>query len=95
MRLASSLLPCRDLVGKIPWSRKWQATPVLLPRKFHGQRSLLGYIPWGCKELDMTEHAHTHTHRDSEDISGRRGSQNKKAKGNLSSFPSTFLLYRV
>ena len=42
-------------VGKILW-RKWQPTPVLLPGKFHGQRSLAGYSPWGRKELDMTEH---------------------------------------
>ena len=32
--------------------------PVLLPGKFHGQRSLVGYSPWGCKELDMTEQLH-------------------------------------
>ena len=37
------------------WRRKWQPTPVFLPGKFHGQRSLAGYSPWGCKELDMTE----------------------------------------
>ena len=37
------------------WRRKWQPTPVLLPGKFHGQRSLVGYSPWGCKESDMTE----------------------------------------
>ena len=48
-------------VRKIPWRRKWLSTPVFLPVKFHGQRSLAGYIPWGHKELDMTEHAHTHT----------------------------------
>ena len=36
-------------VGKIPWRRKWQATPVFLPGKSHGQRSLVGYSPWGCK----------------------------------------------
>ena len=46
-------------VGKIPWSRKWQPTPVSLPRKSHGQRSLVGYSPWGRKESDMTEQAHT------------------------------------
>ena len=34
-------------VGKIPWRRKWQPTPVLLPGKFHGPRSLAGYSPWG------------------------------------------------
>ena len=32
-------------------------TPVFLPGKSHGQRSLAGYSPWGCKELDTTEHA--------------------------------------
>ena len=41
-------------VGKTPWSSKWYPTPVFLPGKFHGQRSLVGYSPWGCKELDMT-----------------------------------------
>ena len=40
---------------KIPWRRKWQATPVFLPGESHGQRSLVGYSPWGCKELDRTE----------------------------------------
>ena len=39
-----------------PWKRKWQPTPVFLPGKSHGQRSLEGYSPWGHKELDMTEH---------------------------------------
>ena len=43
-------------VGKIPWSRKWRSTPVLLPGKSHGQKSLVGYSPWGHKELDMTDH---------------------------------------
>ena len=38
-------------VGKIPWRRKWQLTPVFLPGKPHGQRSLTGYCPWSCKEL--------------------------------------------
>ena len=42
-------------VGKIPWRRKWQPTPVFLPEKSHGQRSLVGYSPWGHKELDTTE----------------------------------------
>ena len=41
-------------VGMTPWSNKWYPTPVFLPGKFHGQRSLVGYSPWGCKELDMT-----------------------------------------
>ena len=30
-----------------PWTRRWQPTPVFLPRKSHGQRSLVGYSPWG------------------------------------------------
>ena len=41
--------------GEIPWSRKWQPGPVLLPGKFHGQRSLVDYSPWSCKESDTTE----------------------------------------
>ena len=40
---------------------KWQPTPVSLPRKYHGQRSLAGCSPWGCKELETTEHL-THLH---------------------------------
>ena len=44
-------------VGKIPWSRKWQPTPEILPEKSHGQRSLVGYSPWGHKELDTTDWA--------------------------------------
>ena len=47
-------------VRKIPWRRKWQSTPVLLPGKSHGHRSLVGYSPWGRKELDMTERLHSH-----------------------------------
>ena len=38
-----------------PLRRKWQATPVFLPGESHGQRSLAGYSPQGCKELDTTE----------------------------------------
>ena len=41
-------------VGKIPWSRKWQPTPVFLPGKSHGQRSPAGYSTWSHKESDMT-----------------------------------------
>ena len=42
-------------VGRVPWRRKWQPTPVFLPGESHGQRSLVGYSPWGRRELDMTE----------------------------------------
>ena len=38
-----------------PWRREWQPTPVFLPGESHGQRSLVGYSPWGRKEWDMTE----------------------------------------
>ena len=46
--------------SKLIWRRKWQAIPVSLPGKSHGQRSLVGYSPWGCRESDTTKHAHTH-----------------------------------
>ena len=39
------------LVKKIPWKRKWQPTPVFLPEKPNGQRSLTGYSPWGRKRV--------------------------------------------
>jgi len=41
-------------VGKIPWKKKWEPTPVFLPGELHGQRSLEGYSSWGHKELDTT-----------------------------------------
>ena len=61
----SSCLQCRrpgfdPWDGKIPWRRKWQPTPVHLPGKSHGRRSLVGYSPWGRKESDTTEQLHFH-----------------------------------
>ena len=47
-------------VGKILWRRKWQPTPVFLPGKFRGRKSLVGYSPWGRKESDVTERLHHH-----------------------------------
>ena len=44
------------------WRRKWQPTPVLLPGKSHGQRSLIGYHPWGHEESDITERPHFTLH---------------------------------
>jgi len=41
--------------GRFPWRGAWKPTPVFLPGKSHGQRSLVGYSPWGHKESDMTE----------------------------------------
>ena len=59
-------------VGKVPWRREWVPTPVFLPGKSHGQRSLTDYSPWGSKEPDRTEKltlslsfiTHTQTHKD-------------------------------
>ena len=58
-------------VGKICWQRKWKPTSIFLPGKFHGQRSLAIYSPWGVKESNKTEatelslsltHTYTNTH---------------------------------
>ena len=54
------LLQCRrpgfdSLVGKIPWRKAWQPTPVFLPGESHGQRSLVGYSPWGLARVRQTE----------------------------------------
>ena len=62
LRWESICLQCGRLrfdpwVGKIPWRRKWQPTPVLLPGESHVGRSLVGYSSWGRKELDRTERA--------------------------------------
>ena len=45
-------------LGRFPWRRKWQPTPVFLPGKSHGRKSMAGYSPWGCKESDTTERLH-------------------------------------
>ena len=50
---ANSLLFLPNL--KLIWRRRWHPTPVLLPGKSHGWRSLLGCSPWGCQESDTTE----------------------------------------
>ena len=49
------------LVGMYRYRRRqWHPTPVLLPRKSHGRRSLVGCSPWGCEESDATEQLHCH-----------------------------------
>ena len=58
--MVKNLLPMQEmqfdpLVGKVPWRRAWQPTPVLLPGESRGQRSLVGYSLRGRKELDLTE----------------------------------------
>ena len=66
LRWQSIYLQCGRLgfnpwVRKILWRIKWQPTPVLLPRKSHGWRSVVGYSPWSHKESDMTERCHSVT----------------------------------
>ena len=58
-------------IGSIAWSRKWQPTPVCLPGKSHGHMNLVGYNPWGHKELNMSECAHTNTEVRSPKRSGK------------------------
>ena len=49
-----------ESLGSIPRRRKWQTTPVFLPGESHGQRSLVGCSPWGCKASGMTEQLTPH-----------------------------------
>ena len=63
LRRESVCLQCRrpgldPWVGKIPWRRKWQPTPVFFPGESQGRRNLAGYSPWGRKESDTTERLH-------------------------------------
>ena len=55
------------------WRRKWQPTPVLLPGKPHGQRSLVGFGPWGHKEVDTTEQPHCYYYRSFLCVEGEGG----------------------
>ena len=59
-QLQSTWWQRRDLLHSIAldWRRQWQPTLVLLPRKFHGRRSLVGCSPWGRKESDTTKRFH-------------------------------------
>ena len=50
-------------VGKMPWRREWQPTPIFLPGEFHGQGSLVGCGPWGHRvRYDCVTNTHTPTH---------------------------------
>ena len=60
MKKENKKIPSFDYcVGKIPWRRAWQPAPVLLPGESHGQRSLVGYSPWGRKESDTADRPST------------------------------------
>ena len=48
------------LLVDFDWTRQWHCTPVLLPGKSHGRRSLAGCSPWGREESDTTERLHFH-----------------------------------
>ena len=52
---ATQETPVQSWVGRIPWRREQQLTSVFLPEEFHGQRSLVGYSPWGHEESDTAE----------------------------------------
>ena len=54
--------------GRSPGEGNILSTPVFLPINFCGQRSLVGYSPWGCKESDMTEQMSTHTHTEHQEL---------------------------
>ena len=57
--------------------KEMATTPVLLPGKFHGWRSLVGYSPWGHRESDMTERLHLHVRTDFKGIMSSEISQRK------------------
>ena len=44
----------QSLSQEDPWRKKWQPTPIFLPGKSHGWKSLVGYSPWGHTESDTT-----------------------------------------
>jgi len=67
----------RSLGRKIPWRRIWQPTPVFLREKSHGQRSLVGYSPWGCKRVGCN--LWTNNNIDMKEIGGY---PNLRGKGN-------------
>ena len=88
-----SAWPCRSLrrlgfypcVRKIPWSRKWQPTPVFLPGESHGQRNLVGYRPWGRKDSHMTEQVCKRKYNEAQ-VKGFPGAQTVKS---LPAIPET------
>ena len=55
LKCSLSLLNLNHHILGLPRRRQWQPTPVLLPGKSHGRRSMVGCSPWGCTESDTTE----------------------------------------
>ena len=81
-------------VGKIPWERAWQPTPVFLPRRAHRQRSLAGYSQWGCRVWhDRATNAFTFIFpypRHCSRCRGYRGEQSGQKSLPLENFHSTW-----
>ena len=75
---------CPSLDQEIPWRREPQSTPAFLPGKWHGQRSLAGYSPWGPNESDTTER-----------LAFSLWMSNHKAKGGIESHPPTTSIYSL
>ena len=86
-------------LGRSPGGGKLQSTPVCLPEKSHGQRSLAGYSPQGCKESHMTEDQSTHTHNYQTSIwaqhSGQRPASLLSCQQQLWNFHLTDLLSKA
>ena len=65
-------------VRKIPWRKEWLPSLIFLPGESHGQRSLVGYSPWGRKESDTTERLSKHTHTSQHRARQRKEEKKKK-----------------
>ena len=66
--LASYEGDIRDVGQENALKEAWQSIPVFLPGESQGQRSLVGYSPWGCKESNATEVTCTHRHSENAEI---------------------------
>ena len=79
-------------VGKIPWRKKWLSTPVFLLGESHGQRSLVGYSPWGHKESDTTEQLTLSLHVSSNKWRATKGlKESSTINGLLLTLPAVWL----
>ena len=85
-------------VGKTPWRREWQPTPVFLLGEFHGQRSLESYSPWRCQESDTCSQACTINYVVGTIILNKLLSAisiKKKGKGFFSAFTYSSILFLI